>query len=359
MPQLDGLRTLAVAGVVVHHNSLWGDLGLFANLGVKLFFVLSGFLITGILLRSRDNAAALNLGWGTAVGRFYARRVLRIFPLYYFVIAVAFAVNLEPTREILVWLLTYTINIYMAKQGWYVENFAHFWTLAVEEQFYLVWPWFILLSPRKWLIPLTLLFITVGPAFRYFGMVSELNGLATYIFTPACVDSLGMGALLALLSNRIHPQEALVRGLNWLALPVGAALTVLLEMLNHFDYHWEFHFVFFDLAAALFFCWLISSAARGFRGPVGWVLSSKPMTYVGKISYGIYVYHEFVPSLCHWFAGLLGITYSDGTWLQFTVTVLATLLIASLSWHLIEKPLNGLKRYFDDSLPARDMRHEP
>jgi len=347
MPQLDGLRAFAVAGVLVAHFSLWGDLGLWAYLGVKLFFVLSGFLITGILLCSRDNAAARGIGWGTTVGRFYARRVLRIFPLYYFVIAVAFAVNLEPTREILVWLLTYTINLYMANQGWYVENFAHFWTLAVEEQFYLVWPWFVLLAPRKWLMPLTLLFIAIGPAYRYYGMVHELGGVKTYIFTLACVDSLGMGALLAQFSNSSYAQETVVRTLNWIVLPVGALLAVLLSGLIDFPYRGDLEFMFSDLA--LVFCWLISAAARGFRGPVGWVLSSMPMTYIGKISYGIYVYHEFAPLVCRWLAGRLGLSYSDGTWTQFAVSVFATLVIASLSWYLLEKPLNNQKRYFADS----------
>ena len=91
-----------------------------------MFFVLSGFLITGILMDSKGKPGYFK--------NFYARRTLRIFPLYYFVIAVSFAVNLEPTREILFWLLTYTLNIYMANQGWFVDHFAHFWTLAVEEQ---------------------------------------------------------------------------------------------------------------------------------------------------------------------------------------------------------------------------------
>ena len=163
MPQLDTLRAFAVTAVLVHHYFTWANWGLGATLGVKLFFILSGFLITGILLRSRDAATASGHKWSSLVGRFYVRRFLRIFPLYYFVVAVAATINLEPAREILPWLLTYTLNIYMANLGWFVANFAHFWTLAVEEQFYIFWPWIILFAPRNWLIRLTLIFISVGP----------------------------------------------------------------------------------------------------------------------------------------------------------------------------------------------------
>jgi peptidoglycan/LPS O-acetylase OafA/YrhL len=358
MPQLDGLRAIAVAGVVTAHNSLWGDIGLWAYLGVKLFFALSGFLITGILLRSRENAAALKLGWASVLWKFYARRVLRIFPLYYGVIAVAFAINLEPTREIIGWLLTYTLNIYMANQGWFVDHFAHFWTLAVEEQFYVLWPWLVVLTPRKWLVALMLLFIGVGPTYRYYAAVNALNGVSMYVFTLACVDSLGMGALLAVFSQPIYPQHAVRRCLNWIALPAGASLSVLLYWLFSFDYPAQFAFIFFDLALALFFCWLISSAARGFGGLAGWALSSKPLTYVGKISYGIYVYHEFMPSLCRWFAGRLGVTYPERTWVQFALIILLTVVTASISWYLLEKPLNDLKRYFDDKPMAENATSE-
>ena len=140
MPQLDGLRALAVLMVVVHHY-VEGGWGLAANLGVKLFFVLSGFLITSILLRSRSQSGAAGWNRWRAVRNFYARRFLRIFPLYYLVVALAAILDVEPTREYLAWLLTYTLNLKMAAQGWYIDHFAHFWTLSIEEQFYLIWPW--------------------------------------------------------------------------------------------------------------------------------------------------------------------------------------------------------------------------
>ena len=139
LPELDTLRALAVTGVIVHHYVPAHELGILAIGGVELFFVLSGFLITRLLLAARREVERGRQHRAAALGRFYARRALRIFPLYYLVVAVLAAVDLPPAREILPWLLTYTLNFHMASRG-YVDHFAHFWTLAVEEQFYLVWP---------------------------------------------------------------------------------------------------------------------------------------------------------------------------------------------------------------------------
>ena len=137
MPQLDSLRAVAVAAVIVHHY-IPGGWGPGADIGVKLFFTLSGFLITGLLMRSRRACIDGRQTLRGAIGRFYTRRFLRIFPLYYLVIAIALVAGIPPTRDILGSLLSYTLNIHMARQGWYEANFAHFWSLAVEEQFYLV-----------------------------------------------------------------------------------------------------------------------------------------------------------------------------------------------------------------------------
>src|SRR6266849_732607 len=160
-PQLDGIRTLAVSAVFLQHfvgfQNLPGILGVipWGQLGVKLFFVLSGFLITGVLLRSRDAVEQAGVSNWFAARQFYVRRFLRIFPLYYFVIAICVLLNIPPVREILVWLLTYTLNIYASLRGQWGNldlYVAHFWSLAVEEQFYIVWPWFLLFAPRKRLL---------------------------------------------------------------------------------------------------------------------------------------------------------------------------------------------------------------
>src|SRR5436309_834307 len=169
MPQLDGVRALAVLAVLVHHylSAAWPVLDRAGTslgfLGVKLFFVLSGFLITGILLEGR-------LADDTPEGRsrlrflrqFYIRRFLRIFPLYYVVVALALICNIAPARQIAIWLLTYTVNIYFSIVGEFPRHFSHLWSLAIEEQFYLVWPWCILYARQRHLVVMTALMIGLG-----------------------------------------------------------------------------------------------------------------------------------------------------------------------------------------------------
>jgi peptidoglycan/LPS O-acetylase OafA/YrhL len=135
MPQLDSLRAIAVIGVMVHHFWPNGEvlLGLTTGfLGVQLFFVLSGFLITGILLRARDVVAAGLQSTTSAIRQFYIRRLLRIFPLFYRMLAVAWIVGLPEVRDSLPWHLTYATNVYFVHiEDWH-GSVSHLWSLAVE-----------------------------------------------------------------------------------------------------------------------------------------------------------------------------------------------------------------------------------
>jgi peptidoglycan/LPS O-acetylase OafA/YrhL len=352
MAQLDGLRAIAVTAVVIYHLLPGSGFGYAALSGVKLFFTLSGFLITGILLRARLAAEASGGKRFGALGRFYARRFLRIFPLYYFVIAVAFVINLEPTREILGWLLTYTLNIRMARQGWFEANFAHFWSLAVEEQFYIFWPWLVLFAPRRWLIPGAILMTLVAPLGRIWYLLSKytlMTGLATYISTPLCLDSLGMGALLAMIGH-LTPWAGVARkSLNWAVLP-AVLLILAMRQLNHGDASfWGMtSLLAHDTVLTVVFCWLIAAAAPGFRRFPGTALSWGPIAYVGKISYGVYVYHPFVPLLMTSILATVGLHAPENRWAAFALGSAVTLAVASLSWFLMEKPINNLKRHFED-----------
>ena len=140
---LDGLRFLAVSLVLLDHWSNY-KLGFPAsNLGVSLFFVLSGYLITGILLKSKDKDQANNFGHAKSLKLFYIRRTLRIFPLYYFILAVLYLTNEPAVRANIFWLATYMTNNYIAYTQQWMGSFDHLWSLAVEEQFYLFFPFVI------------------------------------------------------------------------------------------------------------------------------------------------------------------------------------------------------------------------
>jgi peptidoglycan/LPS O-acetylase OafA/YrhL len=356
MPQLDALRVFAVTAVLLEHY--WGKLPFalerlnWGFLGVHLFFVLSGFLITGILLGCRDTAGEMKQNRWFSIRQFYLRRFLRIFPLYYFVIAVAFAANLEPAREIMVWLITYTLNIFVSHQGaWSTAGrLGHFWSLAVEEQFYVAWPLLVLFAPRKWLVPMTVVLISLGPLYRLYAVINNPNGFTDHAytataFTLAALDTLGLGALLAMAHHSSYPKRMLQKSLNRLVLPIGSGATFLLYALVYFKIDWKAYAVFADLTVGLVFCWLVSWASLGFKGIIGTILAAKPLVYTGKITYGIYVYHNFVPLFLTSLFAQIGLEYPKWGPTNFALSSVATLMVASLSWHLFEQPLNNLKRY--------------
>ncbi len=357
MPQLDALRAFAVIAVVAQHAAPQLK-AIFpcAHAGVRLFFVLSGFLITGILLRARDEAEASGRGRWRGLGRFYARRALRIFPLYFLVIALGLAFDVGPIREAIAWLLTYTVNFYIALRQEWVDGYFHLWSLAIEEQFYLAWPLVVLFAPRRWLVPIILAMIAAGVAYRSYAVGHRFHEIATYCLTPACLDSLGMGALLAVAGHR-----------GWIggffgrvALPIGLIAIVMLRVLHDAGAR-SADAIALDLALAVFFAGLVGAAARGLGGRAGAVLGWGPLRYVGKISYGIYVYHVFAPilllTILKGAARSLGIDEGEGfgAW-SFPIVVAIIAVAPVLSWHFVERPINGLKAYFEDGAAGRPPR---
>jgi peptidoglycan/LPS O-acetylase OafA/YrhL len=317
IPQLDALRFFAILGVIVTHEWypdplpwIFRDLDP-GHVGVRLFFVLSGFLITGILLRCRRRAEQQGHRRSVLIRRFYARRFLRIYPLYYAVLAVIIFVGIEPTRLVWPWLVSYTTNIYISVHHQWIGDAGIFWTLAVEEQFYVLWPLLVLLVPRRWLIPLLAGMIALAPIYRLYASIHVpqdlvLNGYTSGTFTLAVFDSLGMGALIAVLADRDSTRALLNRWLNRIALPVGGTAVLVLLAIAYYRGETA-NFVFGETALALVLSWVVGTASRGFTGPVGGLLEWRPISYLGRISYGIYVFHAFVPILLVWIGHRFGL----------------------------------------------------
>ena len=186
MPQLDSLRAFAIGGVMLQHFH-YPQLNRFVPfwLGVQLFFVLSGFLITGILVRGQPTAKF--------IGGFYLRRGLRLFPLYFLVVAII-AVFSQELRDAWPYYTFYGVNFWVAKNmQWGVAT--HFWTLGVEEQFYLLWPLVVLFTPRRLLAYFCVSLIPIALAFRVAMQVLAHNDFGV-VLLPGSVDSLACGALL-------------------------------------------------------------------------------------------------------------------------------------------------------------------
>jgi len=190
-PQLDGLRAIAVTFVLIHH---WISPRLgFGIIGVQLFFVLSGFLITGILLRERRGVESGRQSIGFSVRQFYARRFLRIFPLYYACLALFVVLDRFEIRKSLVWFACYLSNVFFFLKGEFGGPFSHFWSLAVEEQFYLFWPWIVLLAPRKRLLAILVGAIVLAPLTR---LTTFLRNILHVLHLPGILNFGVIGLIL-------------------------------------------------------------------------------------------------------------------------------------------------------------------
>jgi peptidoglycan/LPS O-acetylase OafA/YrhL len=343
--QLDGVRAFAALAVIVFHEGRFVSMPFFGNLGnngVALFFVLSGFLITGILVRVRDGAERLNSGVGGVLRAFYARRFLRIFPLYYLVLFLLLVLGVRDIRDTIPWHALYLSNILSARAGQYAFP-SHFWTLSVEEQFYLAWAPIVLFLPRRWLKGAVIMMIAIGPLSRIGVYLITARKVAAVALPTSCLDLLGIGCLLALLWHDGSNSDALRLRLGRIALAVGTLLLVLETALELADRGMKLRVMLFTLPVALISFWIVDRSTRGFAGLPGRLLGSAPLVYLGTISYGLYVYHIFVPLA----ARALGLPFPEerGVWRVLAVFVV-TVAVASLSWHLYEKPINMLKRRF-------------
>ncbi len=339
MIQLDGLRALAVIAVMYWHWLSNDQMNFPFGGGVQLFFVLSGFLITGILLRCRDGAADARAKL-RALKAFVMRRMLRIFPLYYAVLFLAAAWGMWPVRESLWWHVAYLTNFYFYSVGEYRGVLTHFWSLAIEEQFYLFWPWIVLfLRPAK-LPTLILGMIGFSTVWRFYGALSGRIPLYE-VLTWANFDALGLGAWLALVWGD-QQRVAKVKRLGLFAMipfiiSQGLVMAGIDHPLNMAIRH----------EALVFACvWFVAMAAQGFDGFAGRLLAWSPMVYLGKISYGLYVFHYFAGPVIHGASKRFAPVVYDEIILRIGAMLVFTIGISALSWHVMEKPLNDLKKKF-------------
>lgn len=354
LPHLDALRAVAIVAVLVDHLfpvSHWPMQ--FAPLGVKLFFVLSGYLITGILLENRCRAAERGVAPGFVLRQFYIRRFLRIFPIYYLAIAVCLVFDIGQSRELWPWLVTYTTNIYMGMSGEWPTPMSHAWSLAVEEQFYIVWPLVMLWLPWKWMFPALVATVAVGSGFKVWAYASGANDFVCWFSTPGSLDSLGAGALLALWQRgpglvpgkageflkRLPSADFAAR--SWVPW-AGVALVLMAEIPPSMNGTSPL----VELTRIAGFSLLVLHASYGFGGLAGRIAENRWVQLTGVLSYGLYLYHPIVHVFC---GDALEAIASGAKWLETADPVLAlvvSFLVAWISYRFLERPINDLKRHF-------------
>ncbi len=349
-PALDGLRGLAILMIILHHNFDFLSFTRPAWISLDLFFVLSGFLITGILIKKRDSAHFLL--------NFYARRVLRIFPIYY--LSIIIFLFILPN------LIKYPIGLdyFISNQSWFwleIQNWLfilkpngnnnflnHFWSLGLEEQFYLVSPWIILLIKKYQKIIsfllITLLLLLIVRLLLWHFQFKNISFINLYAFTR--IDGLCVGSLLAIFrSQGSFEMTKFNRAISISFLSLVFFAIPLLKL-------------FCNARLPYLACCLYPLIAM-FWGIIVWfsirnkslmyrIFNKRFLIYLGKISYGLYIFHWPVNRILQLKLEIFN-NHEYLFWNDLLLALISTsiaILISTISYYTYEKYFLGLKRYF-------------
>lgn len=349
MPRLDGLRAIAVLAVLVEHFSPVYVLQAFSpgGAGVTLFFVLSGYLITRILINYTRQQASIS----SVALQFYWRRLLRLSPPYYVAIALAALLGLPQVRDNWWVHALYLTNLKIGLSGVWSGGADHFWSLCVEEQFYLLWFLVVVALPRRWLVPAVLASFTATLVFRSTVYLQGWSAAST-VLLPGNLVSLAMGALLAQAEKDPRLSIVVLAALSRrVLLLAGSAFALVSLSLPFIDFP---RAILYPFSGALFFACVVFSAAQpGTNAWFDW-LKHPTLAQIGKMSYGIFVYHMFLPQIFK-MQPLLGRIFDHSTWRGFFLVSAASIGVAWVSWTLMEKPLLRYK----DRLPWTGLGRTP
>ena len=345
--QLDALRAVAIAVVMLHHYI--NPPILLSGFGVTFLFVLSGYFATNTLLKLRRQMDDGRTDTGGAVKDFYTRRYLRICPMYFLVLLLTALFNVEGARDSLSWNAFFLANIQTVVSGEWNGRFSPMWSLSFLEQFYLIWPFVVLLIPRRRLVPVLVFMTALGPAWRLICYWQNLSAIDWSVSPLSSCDAVGCRALLAVARMGMVGEEVLPRliGLSgWVGVP-GYLLLVFAKGFHVQPWYTE---VVIPFAAALSFTWLAEKASRGFTGVAGRVFNNHMLAHIGRMSYSIFLIHTFTELLLP-HVGVLG-RILDSNY-RFLVLIPCTVGLASLAWRWIERPIQELRRQMPKpGLPA-------
>jgi len=344
--QLDGWRAFAVLGVIWLHwapREWRGPLPF--EIGLYFFLTLTGFLITRVLLRDRDAGEKLHKPWRKMATRhFLKRRAIRILVPCYVAMAFAWICGAPDMRSHPLVYLTHLANFHIAFLPEYPSGTAHYWTLAIQMQFYLLWPLLIFFAPRRWLAPLLLGFVALAPLSRWVLLHHFPQVINPGAISSSAADYFGMGALLALAMER--GMQAGDRRLG-IAAWISFACYVILYCLDEADRpipglrHFQQTFV------SIVFAGLISATLRGFTGPLGKVLEHPVAQHIGRLSYGLYLFHTTIPLAIGKVMPFLWHPVFEGPMLavRLIVFALASWGAAWLCWRYLEQPLDRFRQH--------------
>ncbi len=368
MPELDAIRGLAILGVVFYHAFYWvRDLSLYSpwqrvflrtmsvgQYGVNLFFVLSGFLITGILLSARDRQDYYK--------RFYLRRALRILPAYYLTLLIL--VVFKITTKGFLWMsLLYSSNLSLLFG--IPMSYAVLWSLAVEEHFYLVWPTAVRKMSPRWLLILAGSLLILSPLLRFSCSLLPAKyasiAMGCSYYTWNCADGLALGAVIALLVRRMKDDRRKLLRLSLFLIVLGLVVAVA-GLPFGITTRWNpvgeaLQWVPWNLG----FGGLLGIFLLAGSGKWKWLVTPRILTFFGAISYGLYLYHLLFSDAYQWIAKRTGFEQHwnlnnwQRTWLAMIVSSGAAILFSYLSRWYFEEPFLHLKERWETPAKTRQV----
>jgi peptidoglycan/LPS O-acetylase OafA/YrhL len=348
---LEGFRGISVLLVLISHFLIISHFPkfIFLNfgfLGVNFFFVLSGFLITEILMNEIEKDGNTR----KIIKNFYLKRTIRIFPIYYLSIIGLSIFNIQGLRELLPWTLTYSTNIGSVWFGKGAGIIGHFWSLCVEEQFYLFWPLLLIIFRKKHLyLFIAIIIVSVSAKFIY--LVFNGPNIRGFIHdsTPAALDALSFGALLAYLKN--NKPDILNKVLKHGYIPVSLIFFFWIMLYSYHEFSF-FYCVFGRFIASIIAFYLVGWGALNTNNLFIKITKTHALRYFGKISYGIYVYHliifgllaPYYSKLWDGIKGKLGVLGYQNWFFSFIFFSALSIIVATVSYYFIERPLLKLKK---------------
>ncbi len=351
-PQLDGLRGIAILSVLLHHFDVrlpglfdWGPIG------VRIFFLLSGYLITLSLWRLENDAREAGGRYWSGLLGFHARRMARLLPVLYVMLGLACLMGLPEFRHAIGWHMAFLSNFYALHVGNWPDAASHLWSLSVQEQFYLLWPFVILVTPRRWLPALLIALVAGAFAFRAAIISSGGSDFYRWVMLPGVIDSFALGSLIACARKS---GRALPLGKGWTGAALGAAacgcyIAARFVRFGPFPGAWA---AVIETLENLFFAWLLLRTVAGWRGMAGRIFENGALVYLGRISYGLYIFHVLVSvALTPWLAQH-GLGLAQHVLLRSAVLLAVSVGIASLSYRFLEAPLAAWVRRREGALPG-------
>lgn len=333
LPSLDGLRAFSIMLVCIGHVA--GTVGApefltplhnLGNFGVKIFFVISGFLITYLLLIEREKTGRINLK------QFYIRRTFRLFPAFFFYIACMAAADY--LGWVTLWegdlfhAATYTMN-YHHERSWWLN---HSWSLAVEEQFYLLWPFLIVMIGRVNARTAALCILLLTPfirAFMWHGLEASPSAMTREF--QAVADALAMGCILAYLYKERWQMPRWMNGLGFYVIPPAMFVIPLIMMkLDPALFYIAGQSAVNICAAAIIWRFMHVQSGLPYR-----ILNLKPVMWIGTLSYSLYLWQE--PFLNSWV---------QDWYASFPLNIALTFICAVISYDMIERPFLNMRRHF-------------